>query len=246
MKTTPITLTESLIERHQTSLKTLFPTLDFESVVAPDMNEGSDFFAVDSNHDDLYEAEERLRVFQLNHANALLANGYLEKRSFYNTPAFSRVNNGKVEFRNIHLGTDFWVAAGTAVHSPLDGEVVISHNNSEHKDYGPTIVLKHNLEGESLYTLYGHLSVDSLVISPVGRRLKKGEEIGAVGNETVNGHWVPHLHFQLITDLLDCSTNYNGVAFESELDKWKVLCPDPDLLFTENLPRTNPGGQAGV
>jgi len=226
---------ENLIAAHATSLKTLFPTLTFDKVAAPDMSEGSTFFGMDSDHDDLYESEERLTAFRQDHPGALLANGYLEKRSFYNTPAFSRMKKGKVEYRNIHLGTDFWIEAGTPVHAPLEGEVVISHNNAEHKDYGPTVVLRHQIEGVNLFSLYGHLSIESLVLSPVGRTITQGSQIGTIGNETVNGHWVPHLHFQLITDLLGCTRNYNGVAFESDLERWKELCPDPDLLFTEKL-----------
>lgn len=236
MKSAAHSKLEEILLKNPTSLKVLFPTLEFSSIMAPDMSEGSDFFGMDSNHDDLYESEERLKVFSQKHPGALLANGYLEKRSFYNTSSFSRVTNRTTEYRNIHLGTDFWVASGTPVHAPLAGTVVISHNNSEHKDYGPTLVLKHEIYGTEFYTLYGHLSVDSLVISPLGRKLAKGDLIGEIGNETVNGHWVPHLHFQLITDLLGCTTNYNGVAFESELERWKVLCPNPDLLFEEKLP----------
>ncbi|MBT8276741.1 MAG: peptidoglycan DD-metalloendopeptidase family protein [Bacteroidia bacterium] len=231
-----ITAFKQLAENHSISLKFLFPNLIFSTIAAPDMSLNGSFFEADPHHEDLERAANRLRKFQDQHPNALLANGYLEQRSFYNTPAFEREHDGLKEFRNIHLGTDFWIPAGTAVHTPLSGIVVISHNNNFHKDYGPTIVLRHELDGFVFYSLYGHLSLSSLELTEKGKTLEQGDKLGTIGDENENGHWVPHLHFQLITDLLGNTDNFNGVAFPSEIEKWKKLCPDPDLLFTEHLP----------
>lgn len=227
---------ENKIQPHQVSIRELFPSLEFNTVASPNMSSGSDFFGETPDHEDLKVARLKLDAFQQKHPNAILANGYLEQRSFYNTKAFQRTINGKTEYRNIHLGTDFWVAAGTALHAPADGEVVISHDNNYHKDYGPTLVLKHQLDSFKFYTLYGHLSRASLELSEVGKTISKGTKIGFIGNEDENGHWLPHLHFQLITDLLGNTKNFNGVAFPSEIKKWKTLCPDPNLLFKEYLP----------
>ena len=218
------------------SLKIVFPDFDFDRIVAPNMSISGAFFEDDPDHENLAQASIRLDTFQKENRGALLANGYLEQRAFYNTPAFERVRNGQTEFRNIHLGTDFWIPAGVPVHAPFDGEVVISHNNNYHKDYGPTLVLKHQLGMGPFFTLYGHLSVSSLALSPLNRRVGRGEKIGYIGKESENGHWVPHLHFQLITDLMGNTENFNGVAFASELDRWTQLCPDPNLIFEEHLP----------
>ncbi len=217
------------------SLHSLFPTLHFTKVTAPDMSIGSDFFGEDPQHENLELASKRLEQFQQENPNSLLANGYLEERSFYNTSRFERTINDTTEYRNIHLGTDFWVPAQTPVNAILDGEVVISHHNNFHKDYGPLVVVKHSNNGTIFYTLYGHLTLDSLKISPKGRNIKKGELLAKIGSEKENGHWVPHLHFQIITDLLGETENYNGVAFPSEVEKWKTLCPDPALLFEEKF-----------
>lgn len=217
------------------SLEQLFPTVSFSSVAIPDMSVNSDFFEDDPQHENLNLAGQRLARFQAQHPDALLANGYLEERSFYNTNRFKRTKNGATEFRNIHLGTDFWLPARTPLHMPFDGEVVISHHNDYHKDYGPLLVLAHQIEETTFYTLYGHLSIDSLARAPKGKKFQQGELFAYLGNENENGHWVPHLHFQLITDLLGATENYNGVAFPSELARWKTLCPDPDLLFIESL-----------
>ncbi len=227
---------ERMAEAHSISLSIIFPELNFSTIAAPDMSLNGSFFEADPHHEDLEIAATRLKDFQNEHPHALLANGYLEQRSFYNTPTFERTINGTKEFRNIHLGTDFWIPSGTAVHAPFAGTVVISHNNDFHKDYGPTIVLKHKIDGLIFYTLYGHLSATSLTLIKKGMHLQQGDKLGMIGVENENGHWVPHLHFQVITDLQGNTDNFNGVAFPSEIDAWKKLCPNPDLLFTEHLP----------
>lgn len=222
--------------QNQRSLHELFPVLEFDEVVAIDMSVQSTFFQGNPNHENLATANARIEQFKQLHPKALLANGYLEQRSFYNTPAFERVTNGQKEYRNIHLGTDFWIPAGTNVHTCWDGEVVVSHDNNYHKDYGPTLIIKHTFSEVEFYTLYGHLNRSSLLISQNGTKVKQGDKIAMIGNEEENGHWVPHLHFQLITDLLGATENYNGVAFPSEIEHWKEICPNPDVLFKEFLP----------
>ena len=223
--------------RKQCSLNTLFPTLEFDHVVAPDMSIGSSFFGGDAQHEDLGVAEKRLVDFHREHPNALLANGYLESRSFYNTRNYERATDEGKEYRNIHLGTDFWVPANTPVHASLDGKVVIAYENAIHKDYGPLLVLEHQEEGFLFYTLYGHLTRKSLDHSFVGKKIKKGELLGWIGLPEENGHWVPHLHFQVITDLLGNTENYPGVGYPTELELWEMRCPNPDYLFEEYLPK---------
>lgn len=218
------------------SLHEVFPTLDFNTIVAPDMSVGSSFFGTDPNHDDLETAENRIQSFQEQHPNALLANGYLESRSFYNTPNYKRDTPHGVEFRNVHLGTDFWVPAHTPIHAPWEGKVVINHNNAIRKDYGPLLVLEHAVMGQVFYTLYGHLTTESLAHAPLGKTIQKGALLAWIGDPEENGQWVPHLHFQLITDLLGNTTNFPGVAFPSDLKRWTALCPNPDLVFKEYLP----------
>jgi murein DD-endopeptidase MepM/ murein hydrolase activator NlpD len=226
---------KKLVSQHKVSLHNLFPSLDFIDVAIPDMSVNNAFFGEDTQHENIEAAIEKIEVFQAKHPNSLLANGYLEERAFYNTKRFERQGNNGVEFRNIHLGVDFWVPAQTSVAAIFDAEVVISHHNDFHKDYGPLLILKHKLKQLEFYTLYGHLTLESLNLSPKGTKIKKGEVFAQIGDENENGHWAPHLHLQLITDLLGETENYNGVAFPSEIEKWKKLCPNPSLLFTEEF-----------
>ncbi len=84
------------------------------------------------------------------------------------------------------------------------------------------------------YTLYGHLSEDSLNGLKEGQPVKKGnhnkhhiqenrtlshfcyccflslgEILCKIGNYPGNGNWPPHLHFQLIVDMLDRKGSLN-------------------------------------
>ena len=128
------------------------------------------------------------------------------------------------------------MAEGTAIHAFLEGEVVCAVHQKSHKGYGGFMILKHKIDNLEFYTLYGHLSEDSINNCTVGNQLKKGDKIGVLGTYNENGSWVPHLHFQVLLSLLDYKDDFPGVALESEIDFWKEMCPNPNLLFKlENL-----------
>jgi len=153
--------------------------------------------------------------------------GYLEKRSLY----ADRTNfSGKFN-RNIHLGVDFWAKAGTKVLVPIDGTVHSFQNNATSGDYGPTIILKHQIEDNAFYTLYGHLSLESLKNLFVGKNFRKGEIMAGLGTSDINVNYAPHLHFQIIDDLQDKKGDYPGVCSEDDLSYYIQNCPDPNLLL---------------
>ena len=154
---------------------------------------------------------------------------YNEARLVYAADEF-RMASG--ERRTIHIGIDLFVKAGTSITAPLDGVVHSFQDNNLPLDYGPTIILKHDPEdGPTFYTLYGHLSRDSLQNLAVGMPVKKGQEICRVGDIAVNGGWSPHLHFQIIGDLMGESGNFPGVAPAGLREVWLSLCPDPNLIL---------------
>lgn len=224
-----------MASENKASLHDLFPSLDFIDVAIPDMSVKNTFFGSDTQHENIDTAIEKIEAFQAKYPKSLLANGYLEERAFYNTKRFEWHGPNGVEYRNIHLGVDFWVPTQTPVAAIFDAVVVISHPNDFHKDYGPLLVLKHIVNQVEFFTLYGHLTLESLKLSPKGKKIKKGDVFAHIGNETENGHWAPHLHFQIITDLLGETENYNGVAFPSEIETWKKRCPNPSVLFKEKF-----------
>lgn len=135
------------------------------------------------------------------------------------------------ESRSVHLGIDIWAPAGTAVFAPLDGVVHSFANNNQHGDYGPTIILKHELDGVEFHTLYGHLSKKSILDLKVGTCFKKGTILAEYGNYEENVHWPPHLHFQIVENMGDKRGDYPGVCKPSEKEDWLSNCPDPNLIL---------------
>ena len=156
--------------------------------------------------------------------------GYLETRNIYQRSAYFKDATPETE-RNIHLGLDLWIAADTTIFSPLDAEVHSFKNNTNHGDYGPTIILKHTIDDIEFYTLYGHLSIASIEELDIGQTFKKGEQIATLGYASVNGDYAPHLHFQIIKDMQDYTGDYPGVCAQSDLEFYKGNCPDPELLL---------------
>ncbi len=154
--------------------------------------------------------------------------GYNEKRGWYaRGEQFSHAD----EVRSIHLGIDIWTPAGLPVFTPYDAVVHSAQDNALFGDYGPTIILAHTIQGERFYSLYGHLSRESLAGMTPGVHLSRGAQIGTIGAPPINGDWPPHLHFQLITDMLGKFGDYPGVAAESQRDRFLALCPDPNLVL---------------
>jgi murein DD-endopeptidase MepM/ murein hydrolase activator NlpD len=150
--------------------------------------------------------------------------GYAEKRDLYRrSSVFAESKN----YRNIHLGIDFWLPAGTEVLAPLSGEVHSFADNDESGNYGPTIVLLHQVGNLNFHSLYGHLSRTSLEGLKVGQIVRRGQVIATLGTPDENKDWPPHLHFQIIKDMEGMEGDYPGVCFEKEKAKYLANCPDP-------------------
>jgi 4-aminobutyrate aminotransferase-like enzyme/Ser/Thr protein kinase RdoA (MazF antagonist) len=157
---------------------------------------------------------------------------YDEVRGIYSSGAFAKAGNDGPTWRTLHLGLDLFTEAGTTVRAPLDGTVHSVADNAAPLDYGPTIILAHEAgkDGPRFFTLYGHLTRDSIAPLSAGTRVGAGDAIARVGTHEENGGWPPHLHFQLITDLLDRQADFPGVADPAERRVWLSLAPDPNLI----------------
>jgi 4-aminobutyrate aminotransferase-like enzyme/Ser/Thr protein kinase RdoA (MazF antagonist) len=156
---------------------------------------------------------------------------YDEPRAIYTSEAFAGSEGEHPERRTVHLGLDLFVEPGAPVLASLDGRVHSVRNNSDALDYGPTVILEHSpAGGPTFYTLYGHLARDALSLQP-GVPVAQGDAFARVGDFAVNGHWPPHLHFQIVTDLLDRNGEFPGVAAPRERPVWLSLSPDPNLML---------------
>ncbi|WP_114748668.1 peptidoglycan DD-metalloendopeptidase family protein [Pleomorphovibrio marinus] len=152
--------------------------------------------------------------------------GYLENRSIYSrSEVFS---SGKTSFRNIHMGIDIWSFPGAPVFCPLEGRIHSFQDNMGFGNYGPTLILEHELQGRVIYSLYGHLSRADMGAWQAGMTVIKGTLLGHLGALEENGCWPAHLHFQLIHKIGEYRGDYPGVCMEVDMQYYKQNCPDPN------------------
>ncbi len=213
--------------------------LDADLRTAPslvfDFSVGSTFLGADPAAADPTVVSERI-LAEMKRAGASVGIGrYDEARAIYSSALFGASANPTDERRTIHLGIDLQVQPGSAVRAPLDGVVHALANNEAPLDYGPVVILRHRIGGpgdaQELFTLYGHLTLQTLSRLRVGQKVARGEKFAEVGATQENGGWMPHLHFQIISDLLDYGTDFPGVGRASERGVWTSLSPDPNLLL---------------
>lgn len=148
---------------------------------------------------------------------------YDEVRGIYTQPLFS---GG----RCVHMGVDLGGPAGVAVHSFADALVVLAGENAAPGDYGPTLVTAQEVEGRTLYALYGHLSRASLAQSPVGRRVRAGEVLGWLGEPAENGGWPPHVHLQLCWERPPVP-DLPGAVTLADREAARARYPDPRMVL---------------
>jgi 4-aminobutyrate aminotransferase-like enzyme/Ser/Thr protein kinase RdoA (MazF antagonist) len=156
---------------------------------------------------------------------------YLEPRPFYLTDAFAGREGDPRERRTIHLGIDLFDEPGAPVLAPLAGRVKSVQDNDARLDYGPTVMLEHEGPSGPFWTLYGHLQRASVDELTAGDLIEAGQTIARIGFYPDNGDWPPHLHFQIITDLLDHDGDFPGVALPRERSVWSSFSPDPNLIL---------------
>lgn len=155
--------------------------------------------------------------------------GYIETRNLYKRSNVFK--NDLTDERNIHIGLDLWINEAAPIYSALDGKIHSFKNNTALGDYGPTIIIEHEIENFKFHTLYGHLSEASLIGKSVGKLVKKGEQIATLGLPPTNGDYAPHLHFQIIIDMENKIGDYPGVCNIKNLKYYSINCPDPNLLL---------------
>ncbi|MEJ5240420.1 MAG: M23 family metallopeptidase [Anaerolineales bacterium] len=101
----------------------------------------------------------------------------------------------------VHSGVDIPAEAGSPVLAAGDGVVIWADwglfsgaPGNDRDPYGMAVAIRHDFgyQGKTLYTIYAHLSRIETV---VGRVVKRGEEIGKVGDTGMTTG--PHLHFEV-------------------------------------------------
>lgn len=216
------------ILQEQKNVKVIDSSIDYKDYVALDLSAAhTDQLNLNLTNANVFE--DFIEAHLSNHNAKVAFGGYQEIRNLYRRSTVFK--NEVTDERNIHIGLDLWIKAGTPVLAALDGEIHSFQNNTALGDYGPTIILKHTISGIIFHTLYGHLSLGSLKDKKEGQLVKKGESIATLGAPPINGDYAPHLHFQIIEDMQDKKGDYPGVSSKKDLDFYIKNCPNPNLLL---------------
>ena len=91
--------------------------------------------------------------------------------------------------RKTHYGIDIANSTGTTTVSAADGIVSYAGPFST---YGNVVMVTHSIDGQTITSLYAHLSRIGV---GVGQSVSKGQQIGAIG--TTGNSTGPHLHFEI-------------------------------------------------
>ncbi len=212
-------------------VKVVDDSIDYEDYTNLDLSAGNTDLEL-VNADDAAAFGRYLNKYLSQHRAKVAYGGYNEKRNLYKRSTIFKDDNSPE--RDIHIGLDLWSPAGTVVLAALAGKVHSFNYNTGIGNYGPTLLLEHTIEEQVFYTLYGHLSLESITELEIGQTVKASEQIGMLGDATVNGDYAPHLHFQLIRDISGYFGDYPGVCSEQQLPFYLDNCPDPNLLLKIN------------
>ena len=152
---------------------------------------------------------------------------------------------GYVYFRDtVHTGVDIPNPLGTPVLAAAPGVVVWAgygllygrHGNTS-DPYGLAVAIRHDYgyQGESLYTVYAHMSQ---VYVTEAQRVDVGDHIGAVGNTGESTG--PHLHFEVRLGRNWFFNTTNPELWMSPPQGWGVLVgrvmdSDGELLFLQDV-----------
>lgn len=178
--------------------------------------------------------------------------GYGEPRLVYAGDQFIVDGQPFGNRRTIHLGLDVFAPAGTWIHAPLAGRVHRIAEIDAPFDYGGVVMLIHSFadsdansnsnsnsnstaltdgsEQPTFYSLYGHLSRESVRRLAIGQSIAAGEAFVQLGAAHENGGWPPHLHLQVMLSDLGLGLDFPGVAAADEWDFWREISCDPNTL----------------
>jgi murein DD-endopeptidase MepM/ murein hydrolase activator NlpD len=93
-----------------------------------------------------------------------------------------------------HDGYDIANSSGTSINAAYAG--IVERKGFEGGGFGNYIMLRHNAQGVTFFTLYAHMQSQSF--APVGAFISQGSQIGLMGS--TGWSTGPHLHFMIYSD----------------------------------------------
>ena len=220
-----------VLKKNQASFSTIVPfNAGSDKLVLMDFTSTNSMLTTD-----IFDSTEKFSEYVadiLHENNATYGiGGYGELRTVYSRSKLFDPANDLEEPRRLHLGIDIWGKSGTPVFAPFGGMIHSFAFNDHYGDYGATLIVSHQLDGFSFYTLYGHLALADIEKATEGQYINRGQQIAQFGLPQENGHWPPHLHFQIILDMGYREGDYPGVCKYSEREKYLSNSPDADIIL---------------
>ena len=137
-----------------------------------------------------------------------------DEKSFVVTSPFGYRYDPFSRGKALHTGIDLGAKEGTNVLASADG--VVERVGFENGGLGNYVFIKHKIGDEILYTGYGHMLDDSIIVE-VGQIITQGQKIGEVGTTGASTGF--HLHFMIMKgkisykyeDLVDPDFVINGL-----------------------------------
>lgn len=114
---------------------------------------------------------------------------------------------------SMHNGIDIAKSGARPIFASADGVVRRSYRSSS---YGETIMLEHEINGDTWETVYAHMRENSRRFKD-GQRVKQGDVIGQMGN--TGNSTGQHLHFEIHKGGLWNMAKSNAVDPEQYLEK---------------------------
>jgi murein DD-endopeptidase MepM/ murein hydrolase activator NlpD len=165
------------------------------------MSPSNNMAVVTSSYNKIESLFSRLKV-QKKSYELLFVKAKLNNERLIRTPAIipianhdlSRIGSGFGQrfhpilgFTRPHKGLDFHASTGTPVYASADGTIIKAEYSST---FGNVVQVNH---GFGVSTLYAHLHK---IYAKVGQKIKRGEELGEVGNTGLSVG--PHLHYEVL------------------------------------------------
>ena len=95
---------------------------------------------------------------------------------------------------NFHAGLDMTPWIGTPIQAIADG--VVTTATEQGGAYGVYVVIRHEIDGQVVESVYAHMREGSLALTP-GQTVRVGQMVGRVGNSGRSTG--AHLHFEIRT-----------------------------------------------
>ncbi len=122
---------------------------------------------------------------------------------YHRTSPFGYRTDPFTKATSFHDGIDLSAPAGTNILASADG--VVDKTGFETGGLGNFVYIKHEYNGTTYFTAYGHMSDNSIVVTK-GQKVKQGDKIGVIGT-TGNSTGI-HLHFMIMSPIASYKKEY--------------------------------------